>query len=502
MSLITRRRCAVSGLLLASVLLSWPAGAASPPDALSYQGVLRDAENRPIEVATSMRFHFWDDAAKTTLLLSDDQGLVDVSRGLFNVKLGTGTVTPGAATTLAEVFAQHGTVHVELEIGGELLSPLVEFRSTGYALNTDRLDGMDATDFATAVHAHSGEDITSGRVGEPYLDDVMTRDDEVVPFVLEADGQGSGLDADLFDGRELEDFVLATGAVGRTPEQIASLLWHDVSLSFEPIATNSQPHDVVFAGSDIITVTRTANTMQWFDTDAGTLSRSISIGIRPHSLAFDGEHVWVTMSSNDTVRKVRVRDGSIRGTFDTGADPRGVAFDGTHVWVCNFADDSVDKIRASDGVRLDRILVEAGPTAIASDGTQVWIACETANSVIRLRISDGVHLGGQAVGLNPSGIAYDGAHVWVTNTGGDTVTRLRADVGLPAGAYAVGPSPQQVVFDGRNVWVSHEDGVSQLRATDGAQLAEHPLALDARGLAFDGRKMWVASTSGNTLTRF
>ena len=98
----------------------------SPPGVVNYQGVLRDINDIPINAGVTMVFRFYDDAAKTTLLLTDDHGTVTVTGGLFNVELGGGTITAGAVNTLPEAFRDHGTVHVELEIGGETLSPLVE----------------------------------------------------------------------------------------------------------------------------------------------------------------------------------------------------------------------------------------------------------------------------------------------------------------------------------------------------------------------------------------
>ena len=80
--------------------------AASPPERVNIQGVLRDSTGTPVDSSAMMSMRLYDSdgggcpAAGGTLLLTDDQGTVPVSSGLFNVALGTGTVVPsGIAST-------------------------------------------------------------------------------------------------------------------------------------------------------------------------------------------------------------------------------------------------------------------------------------------------------------------------------------------------------------------------------------------------------------------
>src|SRR5215212_7810267 len=73
-------------------------------------------------------------------------------------------------------------------------------------LNADKLDDREASTFADATHQHSGTDITSGTVAEARIDATIARDGEVVTTVEDNDGAGSGLDADLLDGKDSTDF--------------------------------------------------------------------------------------------------------------------------------------------------------------------------------------------------------------------------------------------------------------------------------------------------------
>ena len=58
---------------------------------------------------------------------TDPSGAVTVTGGLFNVEIGSGSVTdgsgPGTFSTLADVFGQHADLYLEVEVNGETLSP-------------------------------------------------------------------------------------------------------------------------------------------------------------------------------------------------------------------------------------------------------------------------------------------------------------------------------------------------------------------------------------------
>ncbi len=119
----------------------------TPPDVLNYQGVLRDASDAPLDGTYPMLFRFFDAAASGNEILVDSHAAVVVSGGLFSVQLGSGTVTdgsgPGAYTTLSRVFANYPDLYVEVEVGGETLSPRIRVASAGYALNTRYVRGME-----------------------------------------------------------------------------------------------------------------------------------------------------------------------------------------------------------------------------------------------------------------------------------------------------------------------------------------------------------------------
>ena len=97
--------------------------AATPPERMNLQGVLRDNAGAPVNGAQAMTFRLYDTDVGCpgggTLLLTDDHASVTASGGLFNAVLGAGTVTGGTASSLREAFRDNSEVWVEIEVGGD-----------------------------------------------------------------------------------------------------------------------------------------------------------------------------------------------------------------------------------------------------------------------------------------------------------------------------------------------------------------------------------------------
>jgi hypothetical protein len=124
--------------------------ATEAPLLVSYQGVLRNAADKPLTGTFDVIFRFVDAPSGGTLLLTDlhtgPNGVV-ATGGLFTTNLGGGTLSPGTEATLLAVFGNHPAVYVEIQVGAETLSPRVQVVSAAYALNAGRVGGVAATDF-------------------------------------------------------------------------------------------------------------------------------------------------------------------------------------------------------------------------------------------------------------------------------------------------------------------------------------------------------------------
>jgi hypothetical protein len=163
-----------------------------PSPFMNYQGVLRDASEAPLDGDYDMTFRFWDAETGGNEILVDAHlaagtGDVPVSGGLFNVQMGSGAVSdgsgPGTYGSLDLVFGDHDEVWLAIEIEGEHLTPRIPLSSVAYALNADRLDGMDASDYldtSATPQTKAGNLTVNGQVtitgGSPGSGKVLTSD--------------------------------------------------------------------------------------------------------------------------------------------------------------------------------------------------------------------------------------------------------------------------------------------------------------------------------------
>jgi hypothetical protein len=133
------------GALCAAVLLSSAdvaSGGSGPSPFVNYQGVLRDSSQAPLDGSFDMVFRFFDAPENGSEILIDEHlaagsGNVVVSGGLFNVALGSGTVSdgsgPGTFASLGDVFRRLSEVYLEVQIEGETLSPRTRVLSSAYS---------------------------------------------------------------------------------------------------------------------------------------------------------------------------------------------------------------------------------------------------------------------------------------------------------------------------------------------------------------------------------
>ncbi len=155
------RRSAIMRAAVAMLAVATPFGpaanrtaAATPPASLNYQGVLRDAGDKPLSGNYDITLTLWDAPNAGNQVLVDAHtgaGSVSVSGGLFNCTVGGGTVTdgsgPGVYTSLADVFRDYGNVWLEVRVGTETLAPRTQVLAEAYALNATNLGGKGADAF-------------------------------------------------------------------------------------------------------------------------------------------------------------------------------------------------------------------------------------------------------------------------------------------------------------------------------------------------------------------
>ena len=143
--------------------------AADPPEAIYYQGVLRDSNDNPRNGVFTMVFRLFDDPDFGVPLLCDSQS-VDVTNGLFGVTIGEeanieACMGPDDTVTLTSVLSSHEPLYLQIAVDGEMLWPRVPLASSPYALNARRVRGTEIV--ATGpidlyVDAVGGDDANDG----------------------------------------------------------------------------------------------------------------------------------------------------------------------------------------------------------------------------------------------------------------------------------------------------------------------------------------------------
>ncbi|MBU1853745.1 MAG: hypothetical protein KJ957_06865, partial [Candidatus Omnitrophica bacterium] len=112
------------------------------PRYINYQGKLTDAEDNPVTGDVSITVRIYDAGTGGTALWTEAQ-TVTVTRGIFNILLGNTEALSGLDFNEAYWYS------VEVESDGEM-TPRQRLTSVAYAVNADKLDGYDSSQFLRA----------------------------------------------------------------------------------------------------------------------------------------------------------------------------------------------------------------------------------------------------------------------------------------------------------------------------------------------------------------
>ncbi len=136
---------------IAWFLVTSGAAFATPPNALSYQGLLRDASGVPLVGPVDLEIGIWDDVAAGAALYRESHTAVILTEGAFHVRIGTGTVLEGTLDASTFSGAER---FLEIGVSGETLSPRQAISSAPYALRATHADLADMAEYADmADHA-------------------------------------------------------------------------------------------------------------------------------------------------------------------------------------------------------------------------------------------------------------------------------------------------------------------------------------------------------------
>ncbi|MDH3783893.1 MAG: hypothetical protein OEV00_01055 [Acidobacteriota bacterium] len=190
-------RISKSILVIVLVALTLPLLAATAPDRLNYQGVLRDSFDNPINATYDVVFRLYPFVAGGSDYIVDQHliagtGGVTFQNGLFNAQIGGGNVFDGSGpatyNSLAEVFEFWTDVWLEIEVNGEILSPRVPIASSAHALNAEHAETADSATDAMTVGGLSTSSLltTSGstqtKAGSLTIDGTLTAGGNIFDF--------------------------------------------------------------------------------------------------------------------------------------------------------------------------------------------------------------------------------------------------------------------------------------------------------------------------------
>jgi hypothetical protein len=299
------------------------------PMLINYQGMLRDpVTGEPVpDGEYDMVFRIYDIEFGGTYLWKGSHDSINgnpiaVQDGLFTVLLGSGTGPPLSASLF-----NGADRWLEIVLEGETLEPRQRLASVPYSFvseNSRLLDGQEASNFASASHLHSGDDIVDGIVSEKWIDAAITRDSElsahaadnaahhkkttsfaeltdtaadaqipagiardaeVMPTVLASDGAGSGLDADRLDGLDSSDFLSSSNDYGRSG--VASNLYEGAETLTSKYVNATGPESVTGSSTDAMFHVENSGTGYAFSAYAAS-----SYGIRARSDGDTGYGVY------------------------------------------------------------------------------------------------------------------------------------------------------------------------------------------------------------------
>lgn len=206
----------ITGVILLVSLVMAGIGLAAVPGTINYQGVLTDNAGVPLDGTYDMAFGIYDQENFGSLEWSESHTSITVTNGVYNVLLGTTNALDSSVFNGSDRW-------LEVTVEGETMSPRQPITATAYAFKAADADALSTNTIADldARYVLEGESgavnsdmIADGAVGtSEIIDGQVTTSDLAdgtsIAEILDDDGSGSGLDADLLDGHSSSYFMAA-----------------------------------------------------------------------------------------------------------------------------------------------------------------------------------------------------------------------------------------------------------------------------------------------------
>ena len=203
--------------------------AVAPPNIITYQGRLLDANEVPVSSSTvSISFAFYDAITGGTCLWSNSSATcatttartVTLTDGLFSEDLGDAGASPAYAAIADSVFADNATVYLEIIVDTEPLVPRKRLVAAPYALNAGTINGLGSADFdLDQIYDNDGDatldvDTSSGLIFDlSSTGTLQFQENGVASFTFQTDGDSLFAGGNVYIGSDTVSGVNSSFAV-------------------------------------------------------------------------------------------------------------------------------------------------------------------------------------------------------------------------------------------------------------------------------------------------
>jgi hypothetical protein len=135
-----------------------------------------------------------------------------------------------------------------------------------------------------------------------------------------------------------------------------------------------------------------------------------------------------------------------------GTSPQGLAWDGTYLWNADNDTDQIYKLNTTGTIISQFASPGTSPQGLAWDGTYLWNADNGADQIYKLNTTGTIISQFASPYAYPQGLAWDGTYLWNADNDTDQIYKLNTTGTIISQFASPGTSPQGLAWDGTYLW--------------------------------------------------